>query len=75
MDYTSFKILLLNKLNINRMDKEDKSFFQNYILNGTIFRNLNHYIQKYNLDVEQIELLNKYNFYTRNYTENMIIPN
>ena len=73
MNYEAYKSILLNQEFINLMQIEDKEFFRNKIINMKTINNLNYYITKYNLTSNMVDLIIKYNFYTNNYTQNMII--
>ncbi len=73
MNYETYKSILLNQEFINLMQIEDKEFFKNKIINMKTINNLNYYITKYNLTNNMVDLIIMYNFYTNNYTPNMII--
>jgi hypothetical protein len=66
MNFESFKDSLVDKDFIKKMDENDKLFFKRNIFYEKPFNNLNVYIDKYNLNQEEIQLLNQYNYYARN---------
>lgn len=74
MTLKEYKIFLLNHSVIKNMDTCDFALFCEKIYNNKPFNNMSYYIQKYNLNYNQINLIDKYIIAVNNYrSENQTV--